>query len=102
VRNGLAEAGIAEERLQRELHIAQRVLRENRVRSNVLELGFDQDPETGEATMVAVLKFRGSLEDEMRLGAELSGHLCDLPDWNPCELNVDFEHVEVEDADVTA
>jgi hypothetical protein len=96
----LAQIGIDEEQVQRELREAWGVMREAEVRYADEEADLAEDYEGGSSTLCLRLKFNGDVDLEMKLGSMLAPRLARLPGWDPTRLSVDFAYLR-EDADAT-
>jgi tetratricopeptide (TPR) repeat protein len=91
--NALQLANVSEERFQRELTTALKVLRDCKVRAQLTSLREVADPD-GDRAIEAAFMFRGDIAQELRLGAILANELGELEEWDPNTLSVSFVYSE--------
>jgi hypothetical protein len=97
----LVKTGVNEKQVQLELAKALEVFREMRIRNGGQRVFFEEGPYGGAGTLGIRLLFNGDIDLEIRLGAALASRLRKLPGWDPTKLSVDFECLQLEDADIT-
>jgi hypothetical protein len=93
----LQKIELPESRVQKETRAAMQVLTSERIRHSAVT--YERAPEPDGGLMLSVIvSFVGSIEDELRLEAQLAQVLCLDPEWDPCRLSVEFQHDVTEDA----
>jgi hypothetical protein len=96
----LQRASVDERQLQFELSAALQVMADAKQRYDQTTLECEEDPEDRSSSMYVEIRFLGSFEDEMALGAALAPRLAQLPGWDPCRLNTGFKYMLPERASV--
>lgn len=89
----MVDWGIDPERLRQEMSCAFHVLAKHKRRTKAIRYDRQEEPDGG-GSMLILLGFDGSLEDEMRLEAELAVELAEGEDWNPVLLGVGYEALQ--------
>lgn len=95
----MQRVGVSQQRLIFELAAACDVLTRSNKRARFLTTDIEVDPESGEESVLFGLGFWGSLDDEMRLEAQLAQVFADEPGWNPSALSVELQFEQRQHAD---
>lgn len=84
--------GVKPEQLHKEISVAFEVLTASRKRARDLQHGVFSDHD-GTKSLYMTLGFLGTIEDELRLNAQLAERLVDMPDWNPDVLSTELRYI---------
>lgn len=94
--SAMAEIGVSEDRIVKELAAAKQVLTTFKKRPKSVDYTVDVDHD-GNKSLVVSYKFVGDILEELRMESTLAQILGEDDDWNPCLLSTEFNYLVAHD-----